>query len=150
MKPSSYFLIAIIVLMIAVISWSLTYPDIETTILPLMFGALTLALAIAQLVIENRNLGIAKPDRTKEDVDSAPVKESHASVAGWLIGLLCGVYVLGLLIATTLFVCLYIKMHGRRWGIAIALAVMFLAFSYTLFVLVLRVHLYSGLLFRAS
>lgn len=145
MRPSSYFLVAIIVLMIALVSWSLTYPDLETIILPLMFSAVTLVLAIAQIIIENRNVR-KKPESPKDGTDSAPVKESYAAIAGWLIGLLCGVYVLGLLIATTLFVCLYIKLHGRGWGIAITLALMYLAFSYGLFVLVLRIHLYSGLL----
>lgn len=147
MKDSSYFLIVIIALMIALISWALTYPDIKTKLLPLIFCATTLVLSLAQLAREVRDLKSSKTDVAERKKDSMQVKKGYASSAGWIAGLFFGVYLLGFLIATPIFVFLYPKLHGRGWGISVALAAVFLVLTYILFVLGLRIHLYSGVLF---
>ena len=147
MKGSSSFLIVISVLMVAMIAWALAYPDIETAILPLIFCTAVLVLAVVQLVIEIRGAKSLPAEITEGQTDSLSDKESYLVISGWLVGMLVGVYVFGLLLATTIFVFLYIKLHGRSWINAIGLAVMFFVLSYGLFVMVLRIRLYSGLLF---
>ena len=145
MKASSYFLVFIIMLMVALISWSLTYSDLDTKLLPLMFCSVTLILASAQLAREVRGKRAGKPAAPLAPGTSRGAR-SHFVVAGWLLGLFLGVYLLGFLISVPAFVLLYLKLHGRGWRPAVGLGALSLALTYGLFVVALRIHLYDGLL----
>lgn len=148
MRASSYFLIAISALMVLTISLALTYEKFETKILPLIFSTTVLILGVALLARELRQ------QRSSHDTSISAGRtlvtgavQSYVPIAAWLVGLALGIYLVGLLIATPLFVFLYLKLHGRGWGPAIGLAAMFPVFIYGLFNLVMQVAVYPGLLF---
>ena len=57
------------------------------------------------------------------------------------------IYTLGFWIATPLFISVYIKYNGGRWLEAITTAVITTGTIYVVFELILKAHLYPGMLF---
>ena len=148
MKANRYFLVAIIILMALLIFWSLTYPALETKLLPIIFCTTVLVLAVAELWREGRGEKGAK--NTSAERTAGPVKEAvsnHIKIAAWVVGLFLGIYLLGFFVAIPVFIFLYLCLHGKRWIVAIGLAALMEAVIYGLFTVALRIDLYRGLLF---
>ena len=148
-RPSSYFLIAILLGVLAVILWSATFRYIETKLLPLIIGGLVFILAAIEL---KRELSSKRePSKAMEQQGKAVVEKDvfrkHVSVAAWIGGFFLAIYSLGFAIAIPLFVFSYLKSHGRGWVIAISLAAIMALFAYGVFERLLGIQLYRGLIF---
>ncbi len=73
--------------------------------------------------------------------------QQYARVGAWLAGFFLAIYVVGFLAAIFLFMLGYMKTHGTKWLIATIFAIVTTTIVYGLFVALLKVYLYKGLLF---
>jgi hypothetical protein len=146
-RPSSYFVIATLIFGIGIIIYSLTYPYLESKLLPIIIAGVLLILAAIQLGKElradGRNGGEAAPE---EEAKSYPLVKGAPSAA-WIIGFCLGLYLLGFLVAVPLFVFSYMKSRGRGWAVSVIVPVILTACIYLIFTTFLQVRLSSGLLF---
>lgn len=152
MKGNQYFLIIISVLMVGIISLSLTYPDLDTKLLPIIFGSLVLVLCLIQLTKD-----LYGKEKTEKNLQRKPEMQRNAKNIGlrpyvdtvvWIVGLILIIYMVGFMVATPLYLISFIKFHHRSWVSALITASVSTAFLYLVFVVALRVNLYSGLFFR--
>ncbi len=147
MKASSYFLIAIMAIMLVIIGFSLRMEYRTSKLLPLTVGGIVFVLAAIQLGKELRS-GNATPDsETSATVETGGERRRLLVAAAWVVGLFLSVWSLGFMMTIPLFLLVYMKSHGIRWLVTIAFAVLMTALSYVVFELLLRVELYRGLLF---
>jgi len=59
----------------------------------------------------------------------------------WLLGILPAVWICGYPAGIPLYLMVYFRGHGERWGISIALSIAALAVTYFVFILLLKVRL---------
>ncbi|OGA12966.1 MAG: hypothetical protein A3G25_02075 [Betaproteobacteria bacterium RIFCSPLOWO2_12_FULL_63_13] len=143
MRPSTYLVITTLVVTAVVIAYSLTYPYLESKLLPVLVGSILFILTGIQLI---------KELRLPEDT-SAPMMERApeygliecAPSAAWIVGLCLAIYLFGFMASIPVFVIAYIKSHGRGWSMAIGVAASLTAFIYVVFIELLQVDLHPGL-----
>ena len=153
LKPSSYALIAIIIIALAFIISSLRLEYFESKLLPLLFGGAVLILAAVELVQElgarakvgSQVTAGEEGDATGEAVVGA---RNYLIAGGWIVGFFLGILMFGFVIGIFLFVFSYMKTHGTRWVVAALFAVVSTAVLYGGFDYLLGVDLYPGLVFR--
>ncbi len=152
LRPSSYSLIAIMVIALAFIVSSLRLEYFESKLLPLLFGSAVFILAAVEL---SRELGTkAKPgnevgggNEAEAGAEAGVGARSYLIAGGWIVGFLVGISLFGFVIAIALFIFSYMKTHGTRWLVAIIFAVITTAVLYGVFDVLLGVDLYQGLIF---
>ncbi len=131
--------------------------------MPMVVASGTLVLALVGLVRDSLtkggNLGpnakseesvlVSKAGTTSEAAgkDSRGEWVSYLVQMGWLFGFILSIYVVGLTISLILFVLSYMKWLGCRWWTATVSAVVLTAFLYGLFVRILDIDFYPGLVF---
>lgn len=110
--------------------------SIRASIIILVLGGIGLLLAVAQLVLDFRNLSSTKSAvaLTME----APALETSSrwgscEVWVWILGFYGAIHVVGFPLAVPLFVFSYTKVYGGGWILASALAAMSWGFVYSLF-----------------
>ena len=150
-KPSSYFLIVLLVIAIVALVYGLTFPTMKAKLVPIVISGIILVLASIELVRELR-AGVKAQPETEADPEAvlAGTKQEfyrYLVGLGWMAALAAGIYLVGFLIAVPLFVVAYLKLNSRRWLISIGMAAAVAIFIYGIFVVVLRVDLYPGLVF---
>ena len=151
-KGNAYFLIIIMVIMLAIIIQALRMEFYTSKLLPLILGTTVFILAaigLAQEFMAERKPE-APPD-TAAPVDVVdkvePGLRQHLPIASWIFGLALAIYLFGFIITIPVFIIAYMKSQGVRWLITILSAVLMTAFIYGGFAVLLRVELYRGLLF---
>lgn len=138
--------------MIAVVTIASGYPYLQAKLSVIFSGGLVLVLALVQLV---RELRLAK-QQVDEPKAEHEVRKHSASPAlygiesAWMVGFGLTIYLLGFLIAIPLYICAYMKSHGARWPASILTGVSMAAFCYVIFVLVLEIKLYPGIILMSS
>lgn len=150
LKGSSYFLIFLVLVGLFGIIQSLTFSRLQAIMLPLAMSSVIFVLAVIALSRELRS-----ERRTPTAIEEEPGKEAKASialrrfgsVASWVVGFALGIYLLGFLITTPVFVLAYLKKHGRGWLVSTAFAIAISALMYVMFEVGLKVPLYKGLVF---
>ncbi len=151
-KPSSYFLIFILLLMVFVIVVSSGFPVFQAKFLFLLFGSLVLVIGAVQLVKELRA-------RDKTEVATAEEEPTEAargrdelrgliSPLSWVAGFFMGILLFGFYVAIPLFVFLFMKLRRRSWIMSISSAVILVVVVYLIFDISLLRPLYRGLLFE--
>jgi len=143
LRPSSYFLLAVLAVTLAIVVRSLSFPRPETKLLPLIIGGLVFILAAIELVRELR--AKAKPQKETR-VEARENLRPYFVVGAWIAGFFVAIYLLGFIIAIPLFVLSYIKSRGIGWLTATSLAVLTTIFIYVVFEWFLKVDLSQGLL----
>ena len=150
-KPSSYFLIVLLVIAIVALVYGLTFPTMKAKLVPIVISGIILVLASVELARElmasvKSNQEI---EAESEKAEAGTKGELHRYILGfgWMAALAAGIYLVGFLIAVPLFVIAYLKLNSRRWLISIGMAAAMAIFIYGIFVVVLRVDLYPGLIF---
>ncbi|MBI5584305.1 MAG: tripartite tricarboxylate transporter TctB family protein [Deltaproteobacteria bacterium] len=142
-KPSSYFLMLILLFTGAVIGSSLTFRYFESALLPLIIGGLVFILGSFELWRELA-AGKAAP-RTGDEPD---VKRSKiGSTLAWLLGFAGAVYLAGFLITVPLYLLSYLRWRKRSWPTAIAVAAFTTIAIYGIFEIGFRAELWKGLIF---
>ena len=128
-------------------------PALESKLLPIAIGGVTLALSTVGLVrairVEFKQrkeaLGkIAASGKGKDEEEMEPWLGSLINF-GWVLGFLLGIYLLGYVIAILVFTLAYMKRLGTRWRTAAIGAVLVTALIYAGFELGLQLPLYRGL-----
>ena len=150
-RSSSYFFIAIIVVLLVSIGLSLRMEYFQSKLLPLMIGSIVLVLS---------SIGLGRDIRAKREpeatVTGGEVGRSEEAkgelgaylrVGAWVAGFVLAIYLLGFIMALPLFILSYMKSHGAGWFVAIVFAIITTAIVYGVFEFALRVELYRGLIF---
>jgi len=129
---------------------ALTYDYFVAKIVPLITCGLVILLAVIGILTEVRkqnNSGEAEP---KEEVSEDEAKETwphYARTVIWVVCLFIAVYVFGFLIAIPVFLFAYMMVYKTRWYVALSITVGTSAILYTVFVVLLKVNVYKGLIF---
>jgi hypothetical protein len=139
----------------------------KARLLPLTVGVPTLALVLFRL-IANLVPGLSEKYQTIREHDIFDLGEikrklastSHAekqaadskhknemNVIGWLIGLILAIWLVGFLISIPAFVLLFLKFRsGEKWVSTLCVTFGTWLFIYGVFVVALKLPLYSGIL----
>ncbi len=151
LRASSYVLIGIMVIGLFFGSIALTYPSIRTFLFPAAIGFLVFVLAGIELIKDLRKAAIIDQSKGQEVGSSLggenvkPIK--YFAQFGWMLGLLLGIYLVGFLISVPLFILTYLKVNKRGWLASIVGAAITTLIIYLVFVVVLQVILFPGVLF---
>ena len=152
MRGSAYFLIVVIVIMLAVIVAALRMDYFEAKLLPITYGTIILILAAISLKKElASSIKEEIVERENETGSVADKKESwrkYVVPGAWILAFLLTIYLINFIIAITLFVFLYMKTQGARWITASTFAILTPVFIYVIFEVILKVYLHQGLLFK--
>ena len=149
LTANSYVLIAIMVIMLIVIIASLGMHP-KSQFLPLLLGSVTFILAAIELgkgFLARDGSGVNETkDETSGGQESRLTWHGYLLSGAWLVGFVLVFYLLGFLIATPLFILLFMKTHGVKWLKSITFAIVIPAMIYLVFQLALNVDLHPGLL----
>lgn len=149
MKGSSYFLVVVMVVMLLVIAFSFTLEYISPKVLPIGFSIIGLILGAIQLVRETSARGKPKAVTAAVSTTAKPKESGRGYLinVAWIGGFVLFIYLLGILISTTIFVLAYMRWLGARWHVAIISAIITPTLIYALFQRALEIELPWGLLF---
>ncbi len=123
---------------------------------PLLVGFAGVALCILD-IFSNTNTAFGRiintvfgTELTKPDGNEAPRKiAKELIIFAWMSGLVLGIYVVGFLVMTIVFVFLWMWVQGGRTIMSsLYTSVATFAFIYLLFSVILRYELYVGILFE--
>ena len=137
LNSSSYSLIAIIILMLAVMALSLKMAYFSSKLLPLVIAGMVLFLALIDLARELKK----KPDAAAKTTEKVG---RYTQYLAWIFGFFLAIYVAGFMIAIPLFVGAYMKRHGSGWPATVITAFIYTGIIYAGFELALKTDLYKG------
>jgi putative tricarboxylic transport membrane protein len=127
---------------IAALDWPL-----KAKLFPMVIGIPLFCLAAAEVAW----ILLSKTPEEKTAEDGVPpevARRRSLLAAGWILGLLASVVLLGFPVAVPLFVLLYLKLQGREgWGISIAITLGMWGLFYGLFDRLLHLPFPPGWLF---
>jgi len=154
-KPKSFFLIFILLLMVYAACASLSFGHYEALLAPLLLSLTILVLGAIELVRELRTkeekpLAVEEEDAPPTVVASAQGEKDARRffmALGWIGGFALGIYVLGFFLSSFLFAASYLKVRGYHWSSATIFAVCFAGALYLVFDVGFSSHLYRGLVF---
>jgi hypothetical protein len=129
---------------------SLTYDYFAAKIVPLITCGLIILLAVIGISAELRKRKTAAEAAPEKEVSEEERRETwsrYARTGVWLLGLFAAVYIFGFLIAIPVFLFTYMLVYKTRWYIALSITVGTSAILYTVFVMLLKVSVYGGLIF---
>ena len=128
-------------------------------LMPLIIGIPTLVLSAIVLAMEIASQWIGKPRKTEGAMDGSrqgrdlspkerrDLARREGSLILWLIGLVLLVWLFGLLWSIPVFLVLFLWLQGREpWRLNIAISLGTWAVVYLLFVQILNMELYQGLI----
>ena len=159
MKPSSYLLIIIIIVSLVFGGVSLTYGSLKMKLLPTIVSSLIFVLAVVELtreILAHRR--VARKNQPKaerasgvdmnEEVGLEKAGDLRGDMVGfaWLMGMIIGTYLLGLLVSIPLFILIYLISHGIGWLKASIMAVVTVISTYLVFVKLLQLELFPGII----
>jgi len=147
---SAYFFIVIMVIILVIIGLSLRMEHFESKLLPLVIGTAVFVLAAIGLGREilaggERQITTTEGEATTRE-ETGEGWRGYLAAGAWVAGFFLAIYLLGFIIAIPLFILAYMKLHGTRWLVAIAFAIIIPILIYGIFELALGVILYRGLL----
>jgi hypothetical protein len=135
--------------MLVVIGSSLRLEFFASKLLPLVIGSIVFVLAIIGLageIMAGHSLegatGPSSEGRVREKKFTG--LREYSGISAWILGYSLSIYVVGLLIATLLFVGAYMKRYGSNWPETMITAVVFTVILYAVFDLAFNVELYKG------
>ncbi|MFC1980600.1 tripartite tricarboxylate transporter TctB family protein [Chloroflexota bacterium] len=149
LRGSSYFLIIVMAVILAVIIISLRMEHLESKLLPLIFSSI--AFILAGVALRSEILARSKPETTVTGEEGAREEAGvglrrYLLAGAWVLGFFLAIYLVGYIIAIPLFIFAYMKSHNTGWLATIIFTVLTPAIIYGIFELVLEVDLYPGLL----
>ncbi|MDP2644653.1 MAG: tripartite tricarboxylate transporter TctB family protein [Desulfobacterales bacterium] len=148
MKSSTYSLMAIALLMLAVIVYAAGFQYFRAKAFPMVIAGIVLCLALVELAkdLRGRRAGKLAYEKQARQVGAKDVTGKYLIEGAWLAGFCLAVYLLGFLIALPLFGVSYLVSHGRRWTSAIAVGVATTVALYGIFFYLLEVSWYPGII----
>lgn len=152
LKGSSYSLLVIMAITLAMVARSAYFPRLQTKLMPMALGSVVFLLSAAELVRELRTTEQPRKRRKHEDTAEQVKKprrapwKAYAEYGGWLAGFFAAIYLFGFLVSIPAFVLSYFKTHGGGWVSGIILTVVLTAFIWVAFEYFLKINLREGLL----
>lgn len=117
----------------------------DAMLFPYILGAFGLALLAGQIVREARG---ARQAASEEEPGRASFNlGAYLPGIAWLLAILPMIYLVGYLITVPLYMFLYLKLHGERWLLCIAVTLLVGLVLYFAFIVALGIPFYEGLLF---
>jgi hypothetical protein len=156
-KPTTIFLIFILLLMILTGGMALNFGNMEATLAPLLISGCIFVLGIIELVREVRSKDEAPPPPADEEEVSLTVVETaqgkgegrrFAVALGWIGGYALSIYFLGFFLTSLVFGFTYLRARGRPWASSAVFAACFTAGLYLIFALAFKANLYPGIVFK--
>jgi hypothetical protein len=156
MKPTTLFLVLILLLMVLTSGMALSFGHLEATLAPLLISGCIFVLALAELIRETTSKKQEPPPPDRGEAVSLTVVETakgrgegrrFAKALGWIGGYALGIAVFGFFPAALLFGLSYLKTQGHSWASAALFALCFTAGIYLIFAVAFQANLYSGLIF---
>lgn len=84
----------------------------------------------------------------RREMDHNPALRDEVAMLGWVLFAFAVMAVFGILVAAAIFCLLFVRLRsGRTWRVALAVAVIVLAFELAIFEIILDYQLYRGLIF---
>ena len=146
LSPNGYFLIFVIIVMAVFFVTSLGYDELKVKLMPLLMSGFTILLSLIALVQDVRS-GSKESMPTDEDGDVIEEEEKkrtplgdYFKAFGWFAALIVGVYFLGFIIATPLWMFVYLWKNGTsvvESGMTVELGL--IVIIYVVFTVVLQV-----------
>jgi hypothetical protein len=143
------YLVCIVIALVFGIT-SLTYDYFVAKIVPLITCGLVILLAVIGVLTEVRKQKKAGEPEPEKEVSEEEARETwprYARTGIWLVGLFVAVYIFGFLIAIPVFLFAFMMVYKTRWYVALSITVITSGILYTVFVVLLRVSVYKGLIF---
>ncbi len=146
LKGHAYFLFAILALSTLLVVLALTMPFFSSKFLPVLIGGLVMILAVVELVKELRS--VKASDNGARGGAAGTSFHGFLLAALWFGGYLAGVFLIGFVIATALFILLFLKIAGARWLPSIAYSVLTTGAIWLIFQYLMKATLYQGIIIR--
>jgi len=153
-KPASFFLIFILVVMFGSILVSISFREFDALLAPLLISVIVFILAAIELVKELRadreNLAVnSAGSQGGEEAIKRLELNRFGSALTWIVGFAVGISLLGFYIAIPIFALVYMKHKGRSFSVSVIFAVCLTLFIYLVFEIGLKSQLYRGLVLNA-
>jgi hypothetical protein len=148
---TAYFLMAILIMLLVFLIYSLTYVEFRTKFMPVLVSAITLVLTVVALIQEFRGTA-KKGNKQEEEGEEAKSKKAdvplreYLNAFGWFSLLIVSVYLVGFFIAIPLWLFFYFWRHGHRWWSAMLQGAGATLIVYLVFVVLLQVDFHPGLI----
>jgi hypothetical protein len=129
---------------------SLTYQYFVAKIVPLITCGLVILLAgigILTEVRKQKRAGEPEPKKVTSDEEARETWPRYARTGIWLVGLFIAIFIFGFLIAIPVFLFAYLMIYKTRWYVALSITVITSGILYAVFVVLLKVSVYKGLIF---
>lgn len=147
LRESSYFLMIIMAVMIAVIITSLGMEALKSKLLPIIIGSLVFILAAIALSGEISATYKSGTTGTRGEKTELAWHD-YLWPGAWTLCFFLGAYLLGFMVAIPFFIFSYMKTHSLSWATSIVFAILTPTFLYAIFKLALGVSFYPGLIFN--
>ena len=149
-RPSSYFLIFLIIVGVVFIVLSLGFPTLESKLIGITVGLAVIILGVIQLLreilVKEKAEGPETEEQLPQGVEAGTILRRSGILAAWVGGLVVTIYLLGFLVAMPLFVLSYLKLHDTKWLAAIVTTALTTAIVYGLIEVLLELKLWRGLI----
>ena len=149
---NSYFLIVIMVAMLAIIGLALMMEYAASKLLPLILGSIVFILAgigLAREILPGQNRkATASGTETGGGEETGERWSRYLLNGAWLAGFVLGIHLLGFIISIPVFLLAYMRWLGTKWLTSIACAVLTPLLIYVIFEVALDLDLYQGLVFK--
>jgi hypothetical protein len=151
LKKSSYVLIGIMVIALFFGILSLTYASLKTKLFPAIVCGVAFVLSAVELrkeLVSKKDEKEAAEEETDIEITAKGETTKYIRAFGWMVGLLVGIFLVGFLISIPVFMFFFMMTHHRGWLKSAGLAAFFIVVVYVMFIVVLQVDLYHGVLFE--
>ena len=150
-RENLYVYIVLMVFPLVFLSYAVGMKYMQSKILPLIIGGIVFLLIATGIIRELLSKGESEKTTTEGKSDNEGKAgdswSRYALVGTWALGFFAVIYLIGFTISIPLFLLAYLKAHGARWHTSIITAVLTGGFVYGLFVMLLKMNLYEGILF---
>lgn len=151
MKSETYFLLAILIAMVAATVIIINFPFWQAKLAPLTVTLIIVILGAVQLKREiSATPSAVSDDRPGEASDQPRESPRGYLIEGvWMISFFAGIYLLGLLPAILFFGIAYMKAHGASLPMAVIVTASVTCFAYIVFSYILQIRFYQGVILSA-
>lgn len=151
LRGTSYVYIALMVVMLVIIGWSLGMKYFASKLLPLTIGSIVfvlVAIGLGREILAGNERKATVTDAEESGMEK-PREEWRGYLlhGGWVAAFFMAIYLLGFMISMPLFILSYMRSLGTRWRVAITFAVLTSVLIYVIFKLAIGIDLYRGLVF---
>ena len=145
--------LSVAVVGLIVVVMALRWP-FKTALFPVIIAIPVVLMAVAELVMGLR--GMKKSENggvdfnLSEDVDPKVAMRRTLITFAWIVGFFLLIMLVGFPIAVLLFLFLNLKFQAKEsWGLTLVLTAATSVFFYGLFIRLLDIHFYEGVILRA-